>query len=462
MGTNDEPKKKSLILAGGGVRLAYHAGVLKALEEHHISFNHIDATSGGIFGAAMLASGISAEEAGQRWRDLKLKNFLSGLPLKYYLSQRTLPALGANKTMRTKIFPALGIDVQKINQFRLNEITFNVCNFSNKTIEAIHHKDVSEDHLIAGMSLPIFMPSIKIKNDWYTDAVWIKDANLTEAVNRGAEEIWLVWCIGNTRTYHNGFLNQYVHMIEISANGALFDEISQIQKLNTQREKEGLKPIVLHVIKPRFSLPLDPDFFLNKIDADTLINMGYADTKQYLHKPLIFNFNKAISSVTAMEEADQTLHFRQQFFGQIVFEKTIKKVEIHLIYYIRQNEDHLVYQQFSSIKINQQFFISGYNNVLNVLGKGELESEFEFICNGEIYHANLKIILHSLTNTWLGLSAKTAKVMLGKSKQNDSSILMQQPAKNRIKNAFYLNVKSNQSWFKRIAIKRNMLNLFFK
>ena len=457
-----EMVKRSLILAGGGVRLAYHAGVLKALEEHHLSFNHIDATSGGIFGAAMLASGIHAEEAGQRWRDLKLKNFVSGLPFKYYLSQRTLPALGSNKTMRTKIFPALGIEVQKINQHTTNEITFNVCNFSNKTIEAIHHKDVTEDHLIAGMSLPIFMPSIQIKKDWYTDAVWIKDANLTEAVNRGAEEIWLVWCIGNTRKYHNGFLNQYVHMIEISANGALFDEITQIHKLNSLREKDGLKPIVLHVIKPRFSLPLDPDFFLNKIDADTLINMGYADAKQYLNKPLNFDFNKTISSATSMEEADETLHFRQQFYGQIVFERAIKKIEIHLTYYVRKTGNQIVYQQFSSIKINQQSFISGYNNVVSVLGKGELESVFEFICNGEINNANLKINLQSLTNIWLGLSAKNAKVSIGKSIANKEPIIMQQPAKNRLKNAFYLNLKSDHSWFRRIMIKRNMLKHLFK
>ena len=62
-----------MILAGGGVRLAYHAGVLVALEEEGLSFTHVDGTSGGIFGTAMLASGIAPSDAAVRWRNLKLK-----------------------------------------------------------------------------------------------------------------------------------------------------------------------------------------------------------------------------------------------------------------------------------------------------------------------------------------------------------------------------------------------------
>ena len=109
-----------------------------------------------------------------------------------------------------------------------------MCNFSDKSIESIHHTDALEDHLIAGVSLPIVMPGIKIKDQWYSDAVWIKDANLIEAVKRGAEELWLVWAIGNTATYLPGALNQYVHMIEMSANGGLLEEYERIHMINGQ------------------------------------------------------------------------------------------------------------------------------------------------------------------------------------------------------------------------------------
>jgi len=73
----DNTLKRSLILAGGGVRLAYQAGVLQALHESKKEFNHIDGTSGGIFNAAMLASGLGPDEMADRWRKLDIKHFMS-------------------------------------------------------------------------------------------------------------------------------------------------------------------------------------------------------------------------------------------------------------------------------------------------------------------------------------------------------------------------------------------------
>ena len=50
------------------------------------------------------------------------------------------------------------------------------------------------------MSLPLFMPAAERGGTIWTDAVWIKDANLSEACGTARDEIWLVWCIGNTPT----------------------------------------------------------------------------------------------------------------------------------------------------------------------------------------------------------------------------------------------------------------------
>ena len=151
-----------------------------------MQFDHVDGTSGGIFGTAMLASGISPRETTQRWRKVKLSGFMSLLPFKKYLSTQTMSAIGDADGIINGIFPTLGIDVKKINSNSAFDATFNVCNFSKKTFETVLHNKVMLDHLIAGMSLPIFMPGVKIGKDWYTDGVWIKDANLTNAVNRRA------------------------------------------------------------------------------------------------------------------------------------------------------------------------------------------------------------------------------------------------------------------------------------
>ncbi len=162
--------------------------------------------------------------------------------------------------------------------------TFNLCNFSRKTLETIEHTALTRDMLVAGISLPIFMPAVQKSGAFYTDAVWIKDANLMEAVRRGAEEIWVVWCIGNENRYYDGAFRQYVHMIEMSANGALFQELERIAEINARiagKEPVGgrTQPIVLHLIRPEYPLPLDPDYFFGRLDGATLIALGYADAK---------------------------------------------------------------------------------------------------------------------------------------------------------------------------------------
>jgi NTE family protein len=257
------------------MRVAWQAGVIRALAEAGLTFDHVDGTSGGIMNAAMLLSGISPDDMGERWSTLDVKGFGSPLPLAEYVKGPTnLVALGDADGVRRHVFPHLGIDVARIRASGSPEGTFNVCNFTDKTCDAIAHTDVDEDLLVAGISLPIVMPAVVKGDRTYTDAVWIKDANLLEAVHRGAQELWLVWCIGNTSYYGDGPLEQYVAMIEMSANGALFAELDHIRDMG--------RFIRLHVVKPEYPLPLDPEYFLGRISGSTLVAMGYRDARRYL------------------------------------------------------------------------------------------------------------------------------------------------------------------------------------
>lgn len=266
---------RSLVLAGGGMRVAWQAGVVRALSEAGLSFAHLDGTSGGVFTTAALLSGVSPVDLCERWAALDVRDFVSLLPLREYLGGPTnLPAFGDADGLVDKVFPHLGIEVDRLRKAEGVVGTFNVCNFTDKTLESWPHDAVDLDLLVAGVSLPIFMPAVQRGDVTYTDAVWIKDANLLEAVRRGAQEIWLVWCIGNTPRYGEGPLEQYVHMIEMSANGALFWELSQLAALPT--------PPVLHVVRPALPLPLDPEFYAGRITASTLVAMGYRDARRYL------------------------------------------------------------------------------------------------------------------------------------------------------------------------------------
>lgn len=281
------PARRSLILAGGGMRVAYQAGVLRALGEAGLAFDHADGTSGGTINLAMMLSGLSAAEMCDRWRTLDVRRFGAAMPLQSYLKAPHLMALGSASGITGHVFPHLGIDVAKIRNSSAIQGTFNVCNYTRKVSEVVPHQRIDLDLLVAGISLPIFMPPVAKDGSLYLDSVWIRDANLMEAVRRGAQEIWVVWCIGNTDVYNAGAFHQYVHMIELSANGSLFSDFERINEINARiatGEAVGgrTEPIRLHVVKPDFPLPLDPDFYTGRIDAATLIAMGYADAKAYL------------------------------------------------------------------------------------------------------------------------------------------------------------------------------------
>jgi hypothetical protein len=271
--------RRSLILAGGGMRVAYQAGVVRALLEHGLRFHHADGTSGGTMNLAMILSGLTPEEMCKRWRTLDVNDFVSLLPLKMYArGPADLPALGGAEGVVKRVFPHLGIDLERIRAADGIQGTFNVCNYTHKTSEVIPHQELDLPLLVAAISLPIFMPPVPRNECLYMDSVWIRDANLGEAVRRDSDEIWVVWCIGNMGEYLGGAFNQYVHMIEISANGNLFKELEQIALLNRSRDH----PIRVHVIHPEYPLPLDPDYYKGHIDGATLVDRGYRDAANYL------------------------------------------------------------------------------------------------------------------------------------------------------------------------------------
>lgn len=323
---NDGGPKHSLILAGGGMRVAYQAGVIRALFESGLTFAHADGTSGGTINLAMLFSGLSPVEMCDRWRTLDVHDFASLMPLDQYLKASDLMGMGSADGIINKVFPHLGVDISKINAAGGMEGTFNVCNYSRKTSEVVTHKEIDLDLLVAGISLPIFMPPVRKGTDLYVDSVWIRDANLMEAVRRGAEELWVVWCIGNISIYKGGAFNQYVHMIEISANGSLFGEFDRINEIN-QRIQQGetvyghTRPIKLHLIKPDYPLPLDPDYFLGRIDAATLIAMGYADASKYLKNKKSEGL-PLLPETTQMQNPTLGITFRETMAGGFTLGET--------------------------------------------------------------------------------------------------------------------------------------------
>ena len=283
----DALRRRSLVLSGGGMRLSYQAGVLRALHEAGLSFHHIDATSGGAINLAMLLSGLSPTDMGERWTTLQLKRSMSLMPLESYSRQEKQVAMGSADGFLNYVYPHLGIDLPTVRAVQWVQGTFNVFNYTRKVNEVITHQQLSQELFVAGMSLPGVMPPVAWNDSIYLDSAFARDANVMEAVRRGAEEIWLVWCLGNSSEYRGGALRIYVQMLEMAANASLNREFDDIAQLNARiaagDSPYGQKvPIRVHVIRPPHPLPLDTDLYMGRVDAATLVQMGYVDAQQYL------------------------------------------------------------------------------------------------------------------------------------------------------------------------------------
>jgi len=313
--------KRALVLPGGGLRLSYQAGILLALEEAGLEFQYFDGTSGGSLNMSMLLSGLKPAEICQRWRTLNLKDTIAFLPLKDYLNVENLEGLGDSKGFRTKVLPHFGIDTARIRVVDSLSASYNVLDYANKAVKVISHRDIDEDMIIAGMSLPGVFPPVRKDGGIYLDTGFVQDANLTETVKNGAEEIWVLWGLGNTGTYRGGPLHLYVQMLEMSANAALNSQLEAVREIN-RRIEHGDSPygqtraIRVHVVKPEYPLPLDPDLYLGKIDHATLIEMGYADGKSYL-RAISGTTAEAQSNPSRMKDPVPGIRFRKCFQGKI-------------------------------------------------------------------------------------------------------------------------------------------------
>jgi predicted acylesterase/phospholipase RssA len=311
--------KRALVLSGGGVRLSYQAGALRALLEAGLRFHHVDATSGGSLTMAMLFCGLHPDDICDRWRTLPIAASLSLLPPEQYLRVRDLEALVDADSFRTKILPHLGIDVERLRSAQGVAGTLNVLDFSKKTVRVVDHGSITTDLLIAGLSLPGVYPPFRIDGDVLLDTGFVQDANVMEAVRRGADEIWLVWAMNNTARYRGGLFHLYMQMLEMSANGALNIALERISEIN-ERIVKGERPngrqqsIRLHVIRPQYPLPYDTDLYLGRVDSATLIDLGYADATAYLatHRE---SGSPLEPSVLQMLEPTRDVAFRETMAG---------------------------------------------------------------------------------------------------------------------------------------------------
>jgi predicted acylesterase/phospholipase RssA len=226
-------KKRALILAGGGLKVGFQAGVLEVwLDEAGLTFDHADGASGGCFNLAMYCQGMTGKQIADNWRNLN--PFLPvDLNWEHYWRFLHAPSLFTYDNFRERVLPFWGIDWSVINRgTRLG--TFNYFNFSKKRLETPTHEHMTEDQLIACVSLPMWFPPVTIGGDTCIDSVYISDANVEEAIRRGADELWAIWTVSTRDEWRDGFIAQYFHIIETTANTNFFGIWRRIEESNRQ------------------------------------------------------------------------------------------------------------------------------------------------------------------------------------------------------------------------------------
>ncbi len=230
--------KRSLILAGGGLKVAFQAGVLQVwLDEAGLTFDHVDGASGGVFNLAMMCQGLSGRQIADNWRktnpaDGVSVNFPRLGQLEMASSMFTMDAY------RNKVFPNVWkLDWPKINASPI-DATFNVYNFTQHELEVLTPAQMTEDMLCACVSLPMWFPPVEMNGDTYIDPVYVTDANIEEALNRGADEIWVIWTVSRAGTWKNGFVNNYFQIIETAANGN-YNRLKHRIEANNRKQAAG-------------------------------------------------------------------------------------------------------------------------------------------------------------------------------------------------------------------------------
>jgi predicted acylesterase/phospholipase RssA len=272
--------KRSLILAGGGLKVCYQAGVLQVwLDEAGLTFDHADGASGGTFNLAMYCQGMTGKQIADNWRNLD-----PFLPVDLNTSG-VWPfsrSLFTTDNLRAKVLPSWGIDWNRIRQSS-RAGTFNVFNFSKKQLEVVPQSQMTEDFQIAAVSLPMWFPPVAINGDTYFDSVYISDGNLEEAVKRGADEIWAIWTVSRKNEWRDGFVNEYFQIVETVADTNFFAYWKRLEE-NNRRMAAGEPGEFGRTIKLNLIEAEVPVHYLLNFSKDRMgeaVNQGVEDARAW-------------------------------------------------------------------------------------------------------------------------------------------------------------------------------------
>jgi len=274
---SEPARKRALILAGGGLKVAFQAGVLQVwLDEAGLEFDLADGASGGVFNLAMWCQGRTGTEIADAWRRTS--------PLRLVEPNvrvwRSLLAYG--RFRRNVLRDTWRLDWDAIRRSE-RTATFNAYNFSRQELTVWEPHEMDEDRLIACVSLPTWFPPVTIDGDTFVDAVYASDADVEAALARGATELWVIWTVSRRDVWHGGFVNQYFQTIELVANWRLRTALRRIAASNAAiaRGERGDYPHHVEVKELSAEVPIHYLFVLSAKRLHDAVDLGVQEARKW-------------------------------------------------------------------------------------------------------------------------------------------------------------------------------------
>jgi predicted patatin/cPLA2 family phospholipase len=225
--------RRSLMLAGGGLKIAYQAGVLQVwLDEAKVEFDHADAVSAASFNLAMWCQGMSGREIADNWRNFRPLRAISP-SLRGILRLPVAESFLTYRRIRRNVFPAFGLDWDAIRSSPRNA-SFNLYDFGAQRVTVLGPAEMTEDLLVAAGSLPIFFPPVTVDGTVYVDAVHAGAANLDHAIDQGADELWIIWTTSTAGRWRNGPVGEFFAIFELATNSRLRSTLDRIEQSNAR------------------------------------------------------------------------------------------------------------------------------------------------------------------------------------------------------------------------------------
>lgn len=274
--------RRSIILAGGGLKIAFQAGVLQVwLDEAAVEFDHGDAVSAASFNLAMWCNGRTGKQIADTWRDFRPLRAIA-FNRRALLCPLRAESLLTYTRLRRNTFPSFAFDWESIRSTD-RRASFNVYNFSAQRLEVFRADEMTEDVLVATGSLPLFFPPLRLRGDLYVDAVHAGAANLENAVRQGADELWIIWTTSTAGRWRAGILGAFFGIFELAANSRLKADLDRIERSNAALARgEGScydRHITVHMLQ--HEVPLHYLFTLRRRRYRSAVDAGVTEARRW-------------------------------------------------------------------------------------------------------------------------------------------------------------------------------------